>query len=202
MGAMPTIKLSLGDQHIDLPITITLTDLQQPSIAPEIPKAMKQVKIGDYWAEQGGVFAGLMRGEAGKPDYFLIVPTDSKAYNPSITWGGYEEEQGGACSDFDGLANTLHLVELGEGKHPAACWAAGLEIAGHKDFYLPAKKELALMYATVGDLFETGDWYWSSTQYSKNSAWVQTFVNGHQTSNDKTSYGYRARAVRRLLVIQ
>lgn len=197
MGSMPTIKLSLGDQSIDLPISISMESLQTPTI----PSTMKPVRIGDYWPEQGGVFAGLMRGESGKNDYFLIVPTDPKAYITSITWGGYQEEQPGACSDLDGLANTVHLVEQGEGKHPAACWTASLEINGHKDFYLPAKKELALMYATVGDLFETGDWYWSSTQYSSASAWIQGFYYGYQINLGKLHH-CRARAVRRLSVIQ
>ena len=41
-------------------------------------------------------------------------------------------------------------------------------------------------------------WYWSSTQYSRNYAWGQTFDVGNQF-NDNKSYEGRARAVRRFI---
>ncbi|MDB6061525.1 MAG: hypothetical protein JWM78_1628 [Verrucomicrobiaceae bacterium] len=43
--------------------------------------------------------------------------------------------------------------------------------------------------------------YWSSTQYSADSAWYQGFDDGFQSNLDKGNE-FRARAVRRLLVIQ
>jgi hypothetical protein len=43
-------------------------------------------------------------------------------------------------------------------------------------------------------------WYWSSTQYSANDAFVQDFIDGGQYSGHKDNRR-RARAVRRLLVI-
>ena len=42
-------------------------------------------------------------------------------------------------------------------------------------------------------------WYWSSTQYSADLAWDQTFDYGHQ-DNDGKCYEARARAVRRFLL--
>ena len=46
-------------------------------------------------------------------------------------------------------------------------------------------------------------WYWTSTQYAglSGNAWLQYFTGGNQTSNHKNDE-FRARAVRRLLVIQ
>ena len=33
-------------------------------------------RIGEYWEGQGGVYQGVMRGEDGAPDYFLLVHKD------------------------------------------------------------------------------------------------------------------------------
>lgn len=33
--------------------------------------------IGQYWPEQGGIYAGITRGEDGKPDAHLIVAADT-----------------------------------------------------------------------------------------------------------------------------
>jgi hypothetical protein len=152
--------------------------------------------IGQPWPGQGGIYAGLMRGEKGQPDYHLIVPTDPAGYNASVTWGERGVDVPLACSSFDGLANTTVLCEA-ESRHPAAEWAASLAIDGHDDFYLPSTRELRLCWVNVPELFETG-WYWTSTQASPNSAWFQDFDVGGQNYYGKGAQA-RARAVRRFL---
>jgi len=152
--------------------------------------------IGKEWPDQGGIFAGIMRGENGNPDYYLIVATSPIA-KTKLSWGGYGEETANANYAFDGLANTKALAD---GKHPAADWAASLNINGINDYYLPARRELSLCYANVPELFEK-EWHWSSTQYSAGGAYVQGFIGGSQISYRKGG-GYRVRAVRRLLIIQ
>lgn len=152
--------------------------------------------IGQPWPEQGGIYAGLMRGAAGKPDYHLVVPAGPKGFIAKVAWGGYEKDEAAAGSEHDGYANTRALVNS-KHSHPAAEWAAELEIGGHSDFYLPSRRELALCYANVPELFEKA-WHWSSTQFSPYSAWIQTFDGGGQNSGHK-SLEYRARAVRRVL---
>ena len=152
--------------------------------------------IGQPWPEQGGIYAGLMRGAAGKPDYHLVVPAGPKGFIAKVAWGGYEKDEAAAGSEYDGYANTRALVNS-KHSHPAAEWAAELEIEGHTDFYLPSRRELALCYANVPELFEKA-WHWSSTQYSPYYAWFQIFGGGNQSSDHK-DYEYRARAVRRVL---
>jgi hypothetical protein len=156
---------------------------------------MQQIpSIGQYWPEQGGVNAGLMRGANGKPDYYLIIPTDDAGKNTSVAWGGYGTETEGANCEFDGLANTTALLKS-ENEHPAAEWAAGVIIEGHNDFYLPARRENSVAYGNCPELFDN-EWYWSSTQYSARSAWVQHFGDGGQGIDGK-DYSLAARAVRR-----
>lgn len=152
--------------------------------------------IGLPWPEQGGIYAGLMRGANGQPDYHLVVPAGAAAFVQKISWGGYEKDEPGAACEYDGQANTLALVNS-KHSHPAAEWAEALEIEGHADFYLPSRRELALCYANLPELFEKG-WHWSSTQYSPGYAWFQYFADGYQTSVHKGSED-RARAVRRVL---
>jgi hypothetical protein len=150
--------------------------------------------IGQPWPEQGGVNAGLMRGANGKPDYFLVIATDDSGKTDDIEWGSFGTEVDGVNCEFDGLANTTALLKA-ETEHPAAAWAAGVIIEGHNDFYLPARRELSLMYANCPELFEE-IWHWSSTQCSAHNAWNQNFEDGNQNINNKNN-SLAARAVRR-----
>jgi hypothetical protein len=158
---------------------------------------IKTPRLGQFWPGQGGVYAGIARGEHGQPDYHVIVPTAPEASHAAIAWGPRDTNTQGACSHLDGLANTIALVAHQQ-EHPAAKWAASLHIDGHSDFYLPARCELRLCWVNVPELFAQG-WYWSSTQYSPYYAWGQFFVDGFQSNDVKDSQG-RARAVRRLLI--
>lgn len=154
-------------------------------------------QIGHYWHGEGGIYAGLVRGENGTPDYHLIVPTDPAGQVEEITWGAPGKNEEGATNAHDGLSNTRALCES-EHDHPAAQWATDVEIDNHRDFYLPARHELRLCYLNVPELFSTDDWYSSSTQYSPNHAWLQYFAGGSQDGGHKVD-ARRAVAVRRAL---
>jgi hypothetical protein len=147
--------------------------------------------IGEYWPGQGGVYAGVMRGEDRQPDYHLIVATDDLG---KFEWGGYGTEVSGAGSASDGAANTLALVE--DGDHPAATACAEYEADGHLDFYLPARRELQVAEANVWELFAK-EWHWSSTQRSAYFAFSMVFDDGDQDLCVKF-YELRVRPVRRL----
>jgi hypothetical protein len=78
----------------------------------------------------------------------------------------------------------------------AKAWAA--KVGGE----LPTRSEQAILYGNLKSEFE-GAWYWSGEQYAAYSgyAWVQHFAGGYQF-NSRKSNEYRARAVRRLLIIE
>ncbi len=59
---------------------------------------------------------------------------------------------------------------------------------------LPTQTAVAVFQDVDAEAFEE-EWYWSSTQYSDDNAWIQYFRYGNQT-NDIKSYEARARAVR------
>jgi hypothetical protein len=102
-----------------------------------------------------------------------------------------------------GKQNTQIIVDrlrgLGE-KNRAAQICATLDINGYKDWFLPSKDELDLMYKNLkqkGLGGFGGSWYWSSSQYENGIlfAWAQNFSDGSQYSGSKDKT-YLVRAVR------
>lgn len=58
-------------------------------------------RIGAFWAEHGGIFAGIVAGENGAPDYFLIHATpDHELFD--IDWNNSVES---AQSPINGLTD-------------------------------------------------------------------------------------------------
>ncbi|WP_440062604.1 DUF1566 domain-containing protein [Pseudomonas syringae] len=185
------LVISSPDESVVLKLAALAIGVKPISAANDIPA------IGEYWPAQGGVNAGLMRGENGKPDYWLIVPTDDLVKGKKLAFGGYEVDEPESASRRNGLANTLHLVEGSDTEHPAAQWCDSLTIEGHNDLYLPAIDELALCRANVPELFEK-EWHWSSSQRSADTAFIQHFDDGLQGYGGK-SYELRVRPVRRFI---
>jgi hypothetical protein len=198
LAHIENVIITLGTQGTDQPpwLAKLLESIAAPAVTTPQAHTNQPPAIGEVWPGQGGVYAGLMRGEDGGPDYHLIVPTDERAYNASIAWGSQGTDEPSAVSERDGMKNTFALARS-EHEHPAAQWATELEIDGYKDFYLPARRELRLCWVNTPELFKEG-WYWSSTHYSRNYAWYQTFGGGTQ-DYDVKAYGGRARAVRRFI---
>jgi hypothetical protein len=153
-------------------------------------------RVGEVWPGQG-IYCGIVRGEAGKPDHHLFASTDEITYNAKVAWGPRDIDAKGATHERDGLANTSALNSH-KATHPAAKWAASVHAEGHTDWYLPSRRELRLLWVNVPELFESG-WYWSSTQFSPYLAWNQYFGGGNQNGNGK-AYEGRARAVRRFVI--
>ena len=69
-------------------------------------------------------------------------------------------------------------------------YAAGLDAHGHRDWRVPSKNELNVLWenrdkgALNGTFNVTGSglagWYWSSTEFNGNYAWDQCFSDGNQ----------------------
>jgi hypothetical protein len=151
--------------------------------------------FGELWPGQGGYYAGILPAIGDRPAQHLIVSAQEAE---GLTWGPYTEVEG-ARSRHDGRANTKALMDAG-GKDfakdfPAAWWCSDLEIGPMSDFHLPSQAELFLASLYAPQLFNKEGWYWSSTQNSRYSAFVQDFEGGDSGWDVKGSDG-RVRAFR------
>ena len=106
----------------------------------------------------------------------------------------------GAIISADGTKRD-HIILLPESKEDIN-WKDALDWAKSIGGDLPNRCESALLFATMKDQFEK-EWYWTNEQRADTSdyAWMQYFDNGGQY-NGRKSNEYRARAVRRLSVIE
>ena len=184
--------------HIHLPAGLALSTplsacLEGSAAVMPIPSsedpAIHTVGHGEYWAGQGGHFICTLPAMHGLPARHLIAAAEEN----ECTWGKGGEDVPGAASQYDGKANTAALVA--HGGHPAAEWAATYEANGLTDFYLPSRLELLMCYLAAPQLFKKEGYYWSSSQYSRYTAWCQDFENGNSIGYGKDSE-LRARPVR------
>ena len=152
-------------------------------------------QFGALLPAHGGHFGAILRGAAadGSQDYALIV-AEASAEIEDTTWSEDYTTITGADSKTDGQANTEAMAAAG--LH-LALQIQGLDLGDHKDWYLPAAAELRALSATVPELFQQKDYYWSSTQCSRSSAWCQDFEYGYSHASYKVDE-FRARPVRRV----
>lgn len=133
----------------------------------------------------------------------------SKLIPPRI--GALWVEQGGVYVGVlrgENGAPDYHLIhahtdyETSEVTWDQATDNAKADNEGYTDWSLPDRSEARLLYINSPSGFNTDKWYWTSTQGAAydGCAWMQVFVNGFQLDFRK-SYSGRARAVRRVLII-
>jgi hypothetical protein len=109
----------------------------------------------------------------------------------------------GATKDglYAGKINTKLIIDYEDARSSAAQICANYEGGGYRDWYLPSKYELNLLYKQKKVVGGFEDWgYWSSTECTSRSAWFQDFTSGYLTSggqytDDKLS-AQNVRAVR------
>ena len=110
------------------------------------------------------------------------------------------EKYVGAIISADGTKRD-HIILLPETKVDIN-WKDAMTWAKSVGGDLPNRCESALLFATMKDQFEP-QWHWTNEQHADGTdyAWIQYFYYGNQNYGHK-SYEYRARAVRRLSVIE
>lgn len=128
--------------------------------------------IGEIWPGQGGIYGGLRQYPEGLC-HIIFAAEDVPGRHEYGDYGVSVKTE----SRTDGRANTAVMIER-EGKHPAAIEAAGYTADGHKDFYLPSIGELHHAWQYIPESFATDWYYWSSSQYSADSAYSMDFAVG------------------------
>ena len=132
-------------------------------------------RFGSVIAGQGGVLAAIMRGpivNGEEQDPYALLDTGIEFESE---WGKYGKLIDGATSRVDGKANTDAMLRAG---CTAATRLAEMESEGHKDLFIAAIGQMNAAAANVPERFDPKGVQWTSTQASRNFAFVQDFATG------------------------
>ena len=151
-------------------------------ISTKVLANTNSVQLGDFF--HGGIVFYANGSGSG-----LISPS---GFQYICTWGCAGTSITGSTSLTNGASNTSAIVVGCSDRPIAASVCDTLTLNGFDDWYLPAKDQLNTLYQQrnlVGG-FNTSFMfkYWSSTEYNANSSWCQSFSDGSQVNNDKTSF--------------
>lgn len=158
----------------------------------------KTYKIGDVGPAKGIIFYDKGSSTDGWR-YLEAAPVESEW--SSKDWGCFNSTSVGTTKTEIGTGkkNTEAILAHCKEKYKAAWLCAELNLNGFNDWFLPSKDELNLIYQNLfvnkmGGGFTAND-YWSSSEGSFNTAWMQYFYNGKQ-SNTRKDPTARVRAIR------
>jgi hypothetical protein len=168
------------------------------------PVPDKDYKIGDT-GPAGGIIFYVREGAA--PGEWRYLEASPRDVFTRVEWGGRGIYIGTLNRTGQGKRNTEFIVRAlqksGEtGRAVQLC--EGYELNGYKDWFLPSKDELNLIYQNLkrkglGDFnyYAPGSvWaYWSSSETSDYYAWSQDFSDGSQ-DREPRDYTRFVRAVR------
>jgi TolB-like protein len=177
----------------------------RPPVTPA-PAPQSAYQIGGFGPAGGfifydkGVFSNGWR-------YLEAAPAETEF---TAEWGRLEEIYEGSgrnrrLVDYRGVVVSGTGTVVGSGKRNteliveslrsagetgrAAQLCASLNFDGHRDWFLPSKDELDLMYKNLKQRglggFSNNNWYWSSSQYNDYHAWNQRFSDGLQNASLK-----------------
>jgi hypothetical protein len=131
----------------------------------------------------------------------FALASATQDYLVPLYWGCYKKGIGGTSTVIgSGLTNSILILSGCTGNTMiAADVCIGLTMSGG-GWFLPSKDELNEMYLRkdiIGN-FQIYDNYWSSSQSTPETAWMQFFKDGTQAEGDKDQL-YRVRPIKIIL---
>ena len=149
---------------------------------------------------EGGFYHGLY--QLGDEIWGEVTAPKAEGETTGLVWHNDYTDIAGACSDFDGLANTIAMADAGS---PLAQWAREQRIGGFDDWFVTARAGLQLQLSNLQPVLLAAEKFdpvvhVSSTQFDSYDAYYQYFGYGGAGILSKSWKGRRARLVRRFRV--
>ncbi|MFO7702593.1 MAG: DUF1566 domain-containing protein [Psychroflexus maritimus] len=152
-------------------------------------------QVGDFM-EGGVVFYIFQNGDpgyvAGETHGLVCAIQDQST---GTQWGCSGTSISTSTSLGTGNQNTITIMSGCSTAGIAARLCGDLVLNGYSDWYLPSKDELNLMYQNKATIDATASanggsgfaitFYWSSTEFNNDNAWIQYFDSGFQNYNLK-----------------
>ncbi len=204
------IKLEMdphGGTNYTINITRPFVNLAKGTTAPFKFSVGSRVIAKRYVGELfgGGIIFHLSKDSLGN-DHGLIASLQD--LSTSAKWGLSGIDFYGFKNASDGKDNFKAMLNNGAEPGTAARIVEKYQHDGYKDWYLPALKELLMLYQVKDLIDKTLDTdknektkglerkhYWSSTGYSASTSWFFSFYNGGATNYGK-NYVFNVRAIR------
>jgi|GEM_PF-1307641 len=170
---------------------------------------VKEYEIGDIGPFGGYIFYVNGNYEIDGWKYMEAAPVDqdSEGIFTKKWWSNTSTLIGGTGTEIgSGFSNTNIIVdESSPDNNNVVGLAYNYSLNGYRDWFLPSRDELNLMYINLhshlpnplGGFVSSS--YWSSSEIDEDNAYRQTFDGGAISSSDKDSTR-RVRAVRRFTV--
>lgn len=161
-----------------------------------IVAAPKSLEISGVWGERGALIEGADSFHDGAANTAAMAAAGCKIATQVQSGGWYIPSRDELELLYRAFKPTTEEnYKSRDGDNPSSSPVGYPYTEG-----LPAQTAVADFKKGESEVFEDA-WYWSSTQYSATSAWIQNFDDGSQLSYDKTSEGH-VRPVRRIQIIQ
>lgn len=166
-------------------------------------KVIQKRYVGEIWG--GGIIFHLNKDSLGN-DHGLIASLHDLSKN--ARWGLNGIDFFGFKNASVGKENTKAMITNGAEPGTASQLCNKYSHDGFKDWYLPAIKEMILLFEVRGIIDEILDkdksdktkglenkQYWTSTGYSASTSWFFSFYNGGATNYGK-NFVFNVRAIR------
>lgn len=202
VGTTPlTLKLAIGPARVQVRWADLYSSFSQQARIGEgqitaVTASKGLLKAGDTGPAGGLIFYD----KGGVSDGWRYLEATPKDLSAGTQWynGNYTRIRTSTALGT-GKANTDAIAAAQSEGIYAASLCKNLTLNGFSDWFLPSKDELNLMYLNLKKtgLHEFGDyWYWSSSQISDRSVWIQGFSYGINQEMDAKDITEAVRAVR------
>jgi len=169
----------------EIPVALPYEKLEQKIYSPSFRTDGLVLDLRDVTGEAAKPFKALA-GASDAPANTNQGPAPGDKMPDGTIFAGVSPDTGKA------MYATPADASLSMKFNKAREYAARLDAHGHKDWRVPTKAELNVLFnnraAIVGDITGPADWYWSSSPGSIFLAWGQCFSDGCQSEGMKLNH--------------